>query len=155
MTMGLGHLLGSAIFIAIFLAFVSAQIAATQFHRWLYWLVIVATTTAGTTMADLAGRSLGISYAGGSAILAALLVVSLVVWHRPAGSVSIATITTPRIEIFYWVTILFSQTLGTALGDWMADTTGLGDEGGALVFAAGLATWQQPTSPLPFREPCR
>ena len=139
MTIGLGYLVGSAMFLAIFLAVVSAQIAATRFHRSLYWLVIVATTTAGTTMADFADRSLGIGYAGGSAILAALLIASLFVWHQQAGSVSVATITTPRIEVFYWVTILLSQTLGTALGDWMADTTGLGYEGGALVFAAGLA----------------
>ena len=139
MTMGVGYLLGSAIFIAIFLVLVSAQIAAVRFHRSLYWLVIVATTTAGTTMADFADRSLGIGYAGGSAILVVLLVSSLVVWHEVAGSVSVATITTPRSEVFYWVTILFSQTLGTALGDWMADTTGFGYGGGALVFATGLA----------------
>ena len=139
MTAGLGYLLGSAIFVVIFLVTVSAQIAAMRFHRSLYWLVIVATTTTGTTMADFADRSLGIGYAGGSAILATLLVASLFVWQRSAGSVSMATITTPRIEVFYWVTVLFSQTLGTALGDWIADTTGFGYEGGALIFAAGLA----------------
>ncbi len=139
MTMRLGYLLGSGIFLVVFAALVSAQIAASRFNRWLYWLVIVATTTLGTTMADFADRSLGIGYAGGSAMLAALLVTSLVVWHRSAGSVSSATITTPRVEAFYWVTILFSQTLGTALGDWMAGSIGLGYEGGALVFAGGLA----------------
>lgn len=139
MTMHLGYLLGSTIFLAVFVAVVSAQIAASRFHRWLYWLVIVATTTLGTTMADFADRSLGIGYAGGSSILIVLLLMSLAIWYRTAGSVSVSTITTPRIEMFYWVTILFSQTLGTTLGDWMADTTGLGYEGGALVFAAALA----------------
>ncbi len=139
MSMHLGYLVGSAIFLVVFAVAVSVQIAASRFHPFLYWAVIVATTTAGTTIADFADRSLHIGYAGGSLLLAVLLLASLGVWYRSAGSVSIATIATPRQEAFYWTTIMFSQTLGTALGDWMADTTGLGYEGGALVFAAGLA----------------
>ena len=139
MSLNWGYLIGSAIFIGIFLVAVAAQIAAKSFHPFLYWAVIVATTTAGTTMADFADRSLGIGYPGGSLILFALLMASLGVWYWSAGSVSVDTIISPRIETFYWVTILFSQTLGTALGDWMADSTGLGYEYGALVFAAGLA----------------
>jgi uncharacterized membrane-anchored protein len=141
MSMHLGYAIGSAIFIGIFAVAVAAQIAAKSFHPFLYWAVIIATTTAGTTMADFADRSLGIGYAGGSSILFVLLMVSLGVWYWSAGSVSVDTITSPKVEMFYWVTILFSQTLGTALGDWMADPTGLGlgYEGGALVFAAGLA----------------
>lgn len=138
MTLQLGYAISSGIFIAVFLAFVAAQISAKSFHPFLYWAVIVATTTAGTTMADFADRSLGIGYPGGSSILFVLLMASLGVWYWAEGSVSMGTITTPRVETFYWVTILFSQTLGTALGDWMADSNGLGYEGGALVFAAGL-----------------
>ncbi len=139
MSMQLGYAIASFIFIGVFVVAVAAQISAKRFHPFLYWAVIVATTTAGTTMADYADRSLGIGYAGGSAILFALLIASLGVWYWAAGTVSVDTITSPRIEKFYWITILFSQTLGTALGDWVADTTGLGYEGGALVFAAGLA----------------
>ena len=139
MTLRQGYLVGSGIFLAVFVVAVSGQIAANRFHRWLYWLVIVATTTLGTTVADFADRSLGIGYAGGSSILFVLLLISLAVWYRTTGSVSVSTITTPRIEMFYWMTILFSQTLGTALGDWVADTTGLGYEGGALVFVTALA----------------
>jgi uncharacterized membrane-anchored protein len=139
MSLNLGYAISSLIFIGIFVVAVVAQIAAKSFHPFLYWVVIVATTTAGTTMADFADRSLGIGYAGGSSLLFVLLLASLGVWHWSAGSVSVETITSPKAEMFYWVTILFSQTLGTALGDWMADTNGLGYEGGALVFAAGLA----------------
>lgn len=139
MSMNLGYLVGTAIFAAIFVAAVSGQILARRFHPSLYWFVIVATTTAGTTLADYVDRSLGIGYLGGSSLLAALLILSLVVWYRSLGSVSINTITTPKAEMFYWATIMFSQTLGTALGDWMADSTGLGYRGGAVVFAAGLA----------------
>ena len=139
MTLGLGYLVGTAIFAAVFVAAVSAQIAAKRFHPFLYWVVIVATTTVGTTMADFFDRSLGIGYIGGSSILFVLLMASLGVWHWALGSVSVDTVTTPKAEIFYWVTILFSQTLGTALGDFLADTTGLGYEGGALVFAVALA----------------
>jgi uncharacterized membrane-anchored protein len=138
MTLNLGYAISSAIFIGIFVAAVAAQISAKSFHPFLYWAVIVATTTAGTTMADLADRSLGIGYAGGSTILFLLLMAALGAWYRSAGSISVDTVTSPKIEMFYWSAILFSQTLGTALGDWMADSNGLGYERGALVFAAGL-----------------
>ncbi|VTZ51000.1 putative membrane-anchored protein [Methylocella tundrae] len=138
MTMNLGYAVSSVIFIGIFVVAVAAQIAARSFHPFLYWAVIVATTTAGTTMADFADRSLGVGYAGGASVLFVLLMASLAVWRWSAGSVSVDVITSPKVEMFYWGTILFSQTLGTALGDWMADTTGLGYEGGALVFGAGL-----------------
>lgn len=137
MSMNLGYAISSIIFIGIFMAAVAAQMVAKRYHPFLYWIVIVATTTAGTTMADFADRSLGIGYAGGASILFILLLASLAIWHRTAGSVSVDTITSANEEVFYWITILFSQTLGTALGDWIADT-GLGYEGGALVFAAGL-----------------
>jgi uncharacterized membrane-anchored protein len=139
MTMDLGYALSSFIFIGIFMVAVIAQISAKTFHPLLYWLVVIATTTAGTTMADFADRSLGIGYPGGASVLFLLLMASLAVWYRSEGSISVNTIVSPKIETFYWVAILFSQTLGTALGDWMADTNGLGYEGGALVFAAGLA----------------
>jgi uncharacterized membrane-anchored protein len=139
MSMNLGYLAGTAIFAAIFAVAVAAQISAKRFHPFLYWMVIVATTTVGTTLADFVDRSLGIGYLGGSSLLAALLIASLVTWHRTLGTVSIDSINSNQAEIFYWITILFSQTLGTALGDWMADSTGLGYAGGALVFAAGLA----------------
>jgi uncharacterized membrane-anchored protein len=138
MSMGLGYAIGSVIFIALFVVTVMAQVRANSFHPLLYWSVIVATTTAGTTMADFADRALGIGYPGGASILFALLIVSLAGWYWSVGSVSVDKITSPKVESFYWTTILFSQTLGTALGDWMADTNGLGYEGGALVFAAGL-----------------
>jgi uncharacterized membrane-anchored protein len=139
MSMNLGYLVGTAIFGAVFIAAVAAQISAKRFHPSLYWFVIVATTTAGTTLADYFDRSLGIGYLGGSSLLATLLILSLVVWQRALGSVSINTVTSPKAEMYYWATIMFSQTLGTALGDWMADSTGLGYRGGAVVFAAGLA----------------
>jgi uncharacterized membrane-anchored protein len=139
MSMNLGYAVSSFIFIGIFVAAVIAQIVAKKFRPFLYWLVVVATTTAGTTMADFADRSLGIGYPGGASLLFVLLIGALAVWYWSAGSISVNTVSTPRIETFYWVAILFSQTLGTALGDWMADTNGLGYEGGALVFAAGLA----------------
>jgi uncharacterized membrane-anchored protein len=139
MSMNLGYLAGTAIFAAIFAVAVAAQISANRFHPFLYWMVIVATTMVGTTLADFVDRSLGIGYLGGSSLLAALLIASLVTWRRTLGTVSIDSINSNQAEIFYWITILFSQTLGTALGDWMADSTGLGYAGGALVFAAGLA----------------
>jgi uncharacterized membrane-anchored protein len=138
MSLNLGYAISSFIFIGIFMIAVAAQIAAKKFHPSLYWFVVVATTTAGTTMADFADRSLGIGYPGGATLLFVLLMASLATWYWSAGSISVNTVSTPRIETFYWVAILFSQTLGTALGDWMADTNGLGYEGGALVFAAGL-----------------
>jgi uncharacterized membrane-anchored protein len=139
MSMNLGYAVSSFIFIGIFVVAVVAQISAKKFHPFLYWLVVLATTTAGTTMADFADRSLGVGYPGGASLLFVLLMASLAVWYWSAGSISVNTVSTPGIEIFYWVAILFSQTLGTALGDWMADTNGLGYEGGALVFTAGLA----------------
>ena len=139
MTLGLGYLIGTAIFAAILLVAVSTQIAAQRFHPFLYWAVIVATTTAGTTLADFFDRSLGIGYVGGSSILFVLLMATLGLWYWSLGSVSVETVTTPKVEAFYWATIMFSQTLGTALGDWMADDTGLGYGGGALVFGAALA----------------
>lgn len=139
MTLNWGYALSSALFIGIFAVAVAAQIAARRHHPFLYWAVIVATTTAGTTMADLADRSLGIGYPGGSLLLFALMMASLGIWYQRAGAISVDTVASPRVEMYYWTAILFSQTLGTALGDWMADTNGLGYERGALVFAAGLA----------------
>lgn len=139
MSMHLGYLLSTAILAAIFGVVVSLQIRATSFRPWLYWATIVATTTVGTTMADFADRSLGIGYAGGSTLLLALLLGSLWWWRRTQGSVAVASVNSPRAEAFYWVTILFSQTLGTALGDWMADSAGLGYRGAALVFGGLLA----------------
>jgi len=138
MTLNWGYATSSALFIGIFVVAVAAQIGARSFHPFLYWAVIIATTTAGTTMADLADRSLGIGYPGGSLILFALLMATLGIWYWRAGSISVDTVASARIEMFYWTAILFSQTLGTALGDWMADSNGLGYERGALVFAAGL-----------------
>ena len=138
MTMDLGYLVGTAIFASLLVALVGWQVRAPRFHPLLYWATIIASTTAGTTMADFADRSLGIGYAGGSALLLACLLATLGGWYRAMGSVAIDTVRTPRAEIFYWVTITFSQTLGTALGDWIADTGGLGYEGGAIVFAAAL-----------------
>jgi uncharacterized membrane-anchored protein len=139
MSMNLGYLVGTAIFAVIFITAVAVQMAAKRFHPFLYWTVIIATTTAGTTLADFVDRSLGIGYLGGSSLLAALLMLSLSLWYRSLGSVSINSIASTKAEVFYWATIMFSQTLGTALGDWMADSTGLGYRGGAVVFAAGLA----------------
>ena len=139
MSMNLGYLVGSGIFAAIFIVAVTAQIRARTFHSWLYWFTITATTTLGTTLADYADRSLGIGYPGGSLVLLGLLAASLFAWHRVMGSISIHSVNTPRAEAFYWVSIMFSQTLGTALGDWTADSAGLGYGGGALVFGALLA----------------
>lgn len=138
MSMHLGYLVGTGIFAAIFFVAVYAQISARRFQPSLYWVTIVATTTVGTTLADFADRSLGIGYAGGTSILIALLVASLLIWHRALGSISVDTVTSAKSEVFYWVTIMFSQTLGTALGDWTADTAGLGYGGGAVVFGALL-----------------
>ncbi len=138
MTMNLGYALASVIFIGIFLITVFAQIMAKSFHPFLYWVVIVATTTAGTTMADFSDRSLGIGYPGGTSILFVLLMLSLGIWYWSEGSIAVETVASPRVEMFYWTAIMFSQTLGTALGDWMADTAGLGYDGGALLFSVGL-----------------
>lgn len=139
MSMNLGYLISTGIFAAIFLAAVAAQVRAKGFHPFLYWTTIIATTTVGTTLADFADRSLGIGYAGGSSLLLALLLGSLWVWHRTLGSVSVSTVSSPKAEAFYWLTIMFSQTLGTALGDWTADTAGLGYTGAAVVFGGLLA----------------
>ena len=139
MTMQLGYAVSTAIFFAFFVATVVAQVKAKAFHPFLYWAVIVATTTVGTTMADFADRSLGIGYVGGTLILFTMLVLALGVWWSSVGSVSVTHITSPKVEIFYWVTILFSNTLGTALGDFLADDSGLGYEGAAIVFAVVLA----------------
>jgi uncharacterized membrane-anchored protein len=133
-----GYLVGTAIFGVLLIALVWAQIAARKFNPWLYWATIVASTTAGTTLADFATRSLGIGYPGGSALLLALVLLSLFAWHRATGSISVRTVVSPREETFYWVAITFSQTLGTALGDWIADSS-LGYGGGALFFGALLA----------------
>lgn len=138
MSMNLGYLVSTAIFAVIFIVAVLAQIKAKQFHPVLYWATIIATTTVGTTLADYADRSLGIGYAGGTALLFALLMASLFMWYHTLGTVSVASIHTPKAEAFYWVTIMFSQTLGTALGDWTADTARLGYTGAALVFAVML-----------------
>ena len=137
MTIDLGYLAGTAVFLSALLVLAAVQITAKKFHPYLYWSVIVASTTAGTTMADFATRSLGIGYMGGSLILFAALIAVLGLWYSSLGSISVATVNTPKVEAFYWAAITFSQTLGTALGDWIADS-GLGYEGGALVFAAGL-----------------
>jgi uncharacterized membrane-anchored protein len=139
MSLNLGYAISSLIFIFLFVVAVLAQIRARAFHPFLYWFVIVATTTAGTTMADFADRSLGVGYPGGASTLFVLLIAALAVWYWAAGSISVNTVNTPKTETFYWVAILFSQTLGTALGDWMADTNGFGYEKAALVFGAGLA----------------
>ncbi len=134
MSMNLGYLVGTAIFAAIFIVAVIAQVKARGFHPFLYWTTIIATTTVGTTMADFADRSLGIGYAGGSLSLLGLLLASLGLWYWSLGSVSVQTVNTPKVEIFYWVTIMFSQTLGTALGDWTADSAGLGYSSGIAIF---------------------
>lgn len=139
MTMNLGYLTGTAIFLSALIFLVGIQIAAKKFRPFLYWSVIVASTTAGTTMADFATRSLGIGYTGGSLLLFACLMAVLGLWYWSRGSVSVETVNTPKVEAFYWAAITVSQTLGTALGDWIADA-GMGYEGGAMIFAAGLAT---------------
>ena len=138
MTLNLGYAEASVIFIGFFIIAVAAQVRAGRFHPFLYWAVIVATTTAGTTMADFSDRSLGIGYVGGSLILFAATIAVLAAWRASTGSVSVSHISSPKVEMFYWATILFSNTLGTALGDFLADSSGLGYEGGALVFAAAL-----------------
>lgn len=139
MSMDLGYLQSSLIFAAVFVVAVIVQVLAKKFHPVVYWVTIIATTTVGTTLADFADRSLGIGYAGGTAILFILLMASLFLWYRTLGSIAVATVASPKSEIFYWVTIMFSQTLGTALGDWTADSAGIGYGGSALVFGAMLA----------------
>ena len=139
MTLNWGYVIGTAIFLSILVVLVLLQIVAKKFHPFLYWATIVASTTFGTTMADFADRSLGIGYTGGSALLFLCLMMVLTLWYWSQGTISVNTVSTPKVEAFYWAAITFSQTLGTALGDWMADTGGLGYEGSALVFGAGLA----------------
>ena len=139
MSMNLGYLVGTAIFGVIFAVSVLAQIAAKRFHPFLYWLTIVATTTVGTTLADYATRDLGIGYTGGSTILLVLLLCCLLIWYKTLGSISINTVSSPKAEMFYWLTIMFSQTLGTALGDWTADTQGIGYLGSAAIITTLLA----------------
>ena len=133
-----GYLIGTGIFGVIFIVAVLVQIMAKKFHPFLYWLTIVATTTVGTTLADYCTRSLGIGYTGGSTILLICVIASLLIWRWSTGSISIETVSTPQVEIFYWVTIMFSQTLGTALGDWVADTNEMGYLGAAAVFGGLL-----------------
>jgi uncharacterized membrane-anchored protein len=138
MTLDWGYLTGTAIFLPLLAVLVIAQISAKRFHPLLYWATILASTTFGTTMADFADRSLGIGYTGGSALLFACLMAILALWYWLEGTVSVNTVATPKVEAFYWAAITFSQTLGTALGDWAADTGGLGFGGGALMFGLGL-----------------
>jgi len=137
MTMNLGYLIGTAIFATLLVILVAGQIAAKRFHPLLYWATIIASTTAGTTMADFADRSLGIGYPGGSIVLALCVIASLAAWYWTLGSVSVDTVHSPKAELFYWITITFSQTLGTALGDWIADA-GPGYGGGAIIFGIAL-----------------
>jgi uncharacterized membrane-anchored protein len=139
MTLNWGYLAGTLLFLGLLVSLVIAQILAKKFHPFLYWATIVASTTFGTTMADFADRSLGIGYTGGAAMLLVCLAAVLGLWYWSEGTISVNTVTTPKVEAFYWTAITFSQTLGTALGDWIADTGGLGYQGGALVFAALLA----------------
>jgi uncharacterized membrane-anchored protein len=139
MTWNLGYLIGTAIFFVLLVILVIAQIRARRFHPFLYWATIIASTTAGTTLADFADRSLGIGYTGGTALLLALVLLSLGTWRAVEGKISADTIVTARTEAFYWTTITFSQTLGTALGDWAADTNGLGYLGGAALFGGLIA----------------
>jgi uncharacterized membrane-anchored protein len=156
MSMNLGYLVATGIFAAFFAAAVGVQIAAKHFRPYVYWATIVATTTVGTTLADYATRSLGIGYAGGSTLLLLLLLASIAVWYRATGTVSVDSVSTPRSEMFYWVTIMFSQTLGTALGDWTADTAGFGYLGaavvfgGLLIFVAGAYFWTRISHTLLF-----
>ncbi len=139
MSMNLGYLVGTAIFAVIFLVAVIIQIKIPDFHPIIYWTTIIATTTVGTTLADFADRSLGIGYAGGSLLLLTLLLTSIAIWYRTLGSISINSVDNFKSEMFYWITIMFSQTLGTALGDWTSDSAGLGYIGSALIFSSLLA----------------
>ena len=138
MSMNLGYLIGTAIFALAFIIAVVSQIKSTQYHPAIYWTTIIASTTVGTTLADYSDRSLGFGYSGGVTLLTGLLMLSLLTWYKTLGSISTDNISTPREETFYWVTIMFSQTLGTALGDWTADTAGLGYGLGILIFTTLL-----------------
>jgi len=139
MSMNLGYLLGTLLFAALFAVAVAAQIRATRFRPWLYWFAIIASTTVGTTLADYVDRSLGIGYGGGSSVLLVLLLGTLLCWYRDTGTLAVADIASRRSELFYWLAITFSQTLGTALGDWAADSQGLGYGGGIALFGGLLA----------------
>jgi uncharacterized membrane-anchored protein len=139
MTLNWGYLTGTALFLLLLIALVAVQIVAKKFHPFLYWATIIASTTFGTTMADFADRSLGIGYTGGSTLLFVCFMAVLALWYWSEGTISVNTVATPKVEVFYWAAITFSQTLGTALGDWVADTGGLGYSSGALLFGAGLA----------------
>lgn len=139
MSMNLGYLVSTGIFAAIFIGAVILQIRAKRFHPLLYWTTIIASTTVGTTLADFTDRSLGVGYAGGAALLFTLLLITLFAWYRTLGSIAVETVSTPKAELFYWLTIMFSQTLGTALGDWTADSAGLGYVGAAVIFGGLLA----------------
>lgn len=156
MTLNLGYLIGTGFFAAILVILVWRQIAARRFHPLLYWATIIASTTAGTTLADFATRSIGIGYTGGSALLLGCVLASLVAWYRATGTISVDSVSEPRSELFYWTTITFSQTLGTALGDWAADTGGLGYLGAAAIFGtmlavlAGLYLWTKVSRVLLF-----
>lgn len=138
MSMNLGYLVGTVIFMSFFIAAVITQVKSTKFSPFIYWITIIASTTVGTTLADFADRSLGIGYLGGSTLLATLLIITLAIWYRTIGSISVSSIDNPKAESFYWLTIMFSQTLGTALGDWTADTAGLGYIGAAYIFSTSL-----------------
>ncbi|KYQ84436.1 hypothetical protein AWW72_09620 [Acinetobacter sp. NRRL B-65365] len=138
MSMNLGYIFSSCIFTVIFIALVSMQIKAKQYKPWLYWATIISTTTLGTTIADFVDRSLGIGYLGGSLILFTLLISTLAVWYWRCGNIAVNSVQSAKTEAFYWLTIMFSQTLGTALGDWTADTQGLGYSGAALIFGSLL-----------------
>ena len=139
MSMNLGYLTGTLIFAIIFLIAVVVQIERHSFNKWIYWFTVVATTTVGTTLADFADRSLGIGYLGGTLLLSSLLLLSLLVWRLTCGTIAVSSVNNGVTESFYWVTIMFSQTLGTALGDWTADSEGLGYDGGILLFVGALA----------------
>ena len=138
MSMNLGYFIGTVIFMSFFIFAVILPIKTKKFNPSIYWITIIASTTVGTTLADFADRSLGIGYLGGSILLAALLISSLIIWYKSLGNINVASIDNPKAEAFYWLTIMFSQTLGTALGDWTADSAGLGYIGAAYIFSAGL-----------------
>lgn len=140
MSLNAGYLVSTLIFAVVFIIAVIIQIKNRVFHPLIYWITIVATTTVGTTLADFADRSLSIGYLGGTTILFSLLVISLLSWYKTMGAISVETVSSPRVEIFYWITILFSQTLGTALGDWTADSLGIGYSGSAILFGSFLLT---------------
>ncbi|WP_318356638.1 hypothetical protein [Enterobacter sp.] len=139
MSMNLGYLTGTLIFAIIFLVAVVVQIKRHTFNKWIYWFTVVATTTDGTTLADFADRSLGIGYLGGTLLLSTLLILSLLIWRITCGTIAVSSVNNGVTESFYWITIMFSQTLGTALGDWTADTEGMGYDGGILLFVGALA----------------